>query len=612
MNNIGFAIKYASQGIATPLQLNTNGSWEKGVVDLRQLMGSVRPEIKAEGKCVILLTFDAHGSYVAIARTVTGRPNDYASGWLYIPADVQISGSEVQQLLGVVRNVISDNDLTPHIPQLEQLFARTYPLRPAAMAYRPSNPRGAIAGRDCSNFNLDTLLGDARYQPCYADYKCVFLVSDFAQTLTENVVNLTQRPLVETFIVMPPSPADIANAFGPGVQIMSTDGVPFNRPMCAERGATLSFCAVRSGYADITFSHRVAVDGASITLPRSNRWLRHIGAADIRVYDKSTRRGLNADIRINDAPLGKLGLDLPDDALGNVRLVVSAAGYETLNQDVSLERTPLEVFLAPAAGGFRANVLLANGTRGRVTVDGNRLEPGKSPLEGYRYDGRGELEYVGNVGNVWVQRALGFAAAVALALIVWLCMSIFGGDETPSTEHTSTSSTETTSTSTDAGGSSTSDDKGGTIVENLDAGTKGTPKTHEQAIAYLKNNKVWDKTEMEQYPDLKGLWDDLNNFRFNTIAATWADILNAAGREQLVKEVRMAIKNCKGTRDNLYAENGSTKITYKTYETYVSNVRQGKPAIKEAKPKTQSQNTKKPIAPESGPSEEPSTQDAYL
>jgi len=112
-------------------------------------------------------------------------------------------------------------------------------------------------------------------------------------------------------------------------------------------------------------------------------------------------------------------------------------------------------------------------------------------------------------------------------------------------------------------------------------------KTREQAIAYLKNNKVWDKTEMEQYPDLKGLWDDLNNFNFNTIVREWADILNAAERDQLVVEVKLVARSCKGTLDIPYAEKGSTKITYRTYLCYVSNVRQGKMGHKEAKPKTQ-------------------------
>lgn len=585
MNKIGFAIKYASQGIATPVQINANGSWEKGVIDLRYIMFNVRPEVKAEGRCVILLTFDARGCYVAIARAISGRPNDFASGWLYIPADMQISGAEVQQMLGVVRNAISANDLSPFIPQLEQMFARTYPQRPAAQAYRPSNPRGQLAGRDVRAFNLETLLGEGRYQPYYADYQCVFLVSDFAQTLADNVVNITDQPLVETFTVMPPRKEDVNAVFGPGVQIFTADGVPFTQPMCAEKGTTMQFRAVRSGYADITFSHRVTVDGASVTMPRSNRWLRHIGPGDIRVFEKSNRRPIAAEVRVNDAIIGQTGMDYSEDDLRNAHLHVSAPGYESYQTNMPLDRLPIEVFLVPASGAFTANVLLSNGTMGRVTVDGKRLEPGRSPLEGYTLEGR-NLRYSGSTSGAWIQRAIGFGAGVVLCAAIWGCVALLGGKE----EKASTASTSTPIETTQEGTQPSAQ-----VTENASV---NTPKdltevvdaehSRAKAIEYVKTKPVFNRTEMEKYPDLKGLWDDMNAYNFETLVGDkWSAILKEAGRDKLIEEIQFNIKNKTRTKfPATFNAAGDENITYKNYLNTVSNARKNKyPSSTKASPK---------------------------
>lgn len=44
------------------------------------------------------------------------------------------------------------------------------------------------------------------------------------------------------------------------------------------------------------------------------------------------------------------------------------------------------------------------------------------------------------------------------------------------------------------------------------------------AIAYLDNHKVWEKSEMEKYNDLKGLFDAINEFKYHSIITNYSQL----------------------------------------------------------------------------------------
>ncbi len=62
-----------------------------------------------------------------------------------------------------------------------------------------------------------------------------------------------------------------------------------------------------------------------------------------------------------------------------------------------------------------------------------------------------------------------------------------------------------------------------------------------EAVAYLDANKVWRLDDMEKIPDLRGLFDDLNNFRLEQIVDVWGDRL--AGSENFARVVKAARKS---------------------------------------------------------------------
>lgn len=58
-----------------------------------------------------------------------------------------------------------------------------------------------------------------------------------------------------------------------------------------------------------------------------------------------------------------------------------------------------------------------------------------------------------------------------------------------------------------------------------DSQTQNIDNNIEAAIKYLDSNTKWNKEEMSKYPDLNGLFDDLNNINYDAIINVWGNKL---------------------------------------------------------------------------------------
>ena len=59
-----------------------------------------------------------------------------------------------------------------------------------------------------------------------------------------------------------------------------------------------------------------------------------------------------------------------------------------------------------------------------------------------------------------------------------------------------------------------------------------------EATAYLDNNRIWNRDDMENIDGLAGLFDDMNNYRFEIITDKWASSLGAS--KNFAKVIRAA------------------------------------------------------------------------
>lgn len=551
MNTIGFTIKYASSGVQSPILLNADGRWERGVVDLRDVLrANIQPDVLASGHNIFMMSFDREGCYLTVARAVQGRQDDFAAGWLYIPASVSISDSEIGNILQHVIAALKDSDLTPHIAGLEKLFSRSYPSLPYRAEYRPSNRNGSAAGRDVSNYSAAHLMGTARYQPYYSDYSRVFIVENFAACCTPDVINISGRPLVEICSLVPPTQAEVESYFGPGVHLALSDGTPFTAPIGVEKGASVSLRAVRPGFADLRFNTVAERDGDGVHVPTAPRWLRHVGPENIRVIDAATGRPVpKATISVNDAILGTLGYDIPESQ-NEILVVVRAPGYRTFNGTLEATRLPADIRLVAMYGD----------------KDDDRLRT-------HRRDNNGKMRGI----------LIGACGVLVVGAMVWGGFALFGGDDKPSTEVASASTQpkvdpniSQTAQPGDTGETSTAETGEATDATGTDGIVNDDAHNHAAAVQYLKG-RTYDRAEMEKYADLHGMWDDLNNLNFDALkpGGKWESILKEAGKESIVYDSGVISKDAKlrAKAPARYNKATDTVIVIKTYANNLSNFR---------------------------------------
>lgn len=175
----------------------------------------------------------------------------------------------------------------------------------------------------------------------------------------------------------------------------------------------------------------------------------------------------------------------------------------------------------------------------------------RSPISGYEIAGKAKEGEVNRLRRVnddgiygklgrWIWGIAGFAIGVAVMMIAGL----FGGDS--------------------AAESSASDDR-----QEKVAPSEGVRSS--EATAYLDNNNIWQREQMEKIDGLQGLFDAMNQFRFDELGGKWSKALS--GSKNFAKVARAAqkaqSKKIDPRRDKdhnpCYNREGDTRINWVGY-----------------------------------------------
>ena len=160
-----------------------------------------------------------------------------------------------------------------------------------------------------------------------------------------------------------------------------------------------------------------------------------------------------------------------------------------------------------------------------------------------------------------IERAIYAAGGVIVGLLLgWL---IFGGKGSSDTVETgvvadSTAVTETVdNTATPAGPQPAAAAAPQPAATSLD-----------DAVRYLDTNRTWTRTEMEQFPDLRGLYNDMNVIDRHKIVETWGPKLKESRTFQsIVEPAKMSYRKkarIKGNRNTFNAPDDE-KIAVQSY-----------------------------------------------
>ena len=532
MSKIGIAIKITSAGSGQPIAIN-GGDWAKRVIDVRDILKHIPSMVSDHSKIIIFVSFAEDACLLTVARTVSGRPWDNVAGWIHIPSNLVITGQEVNSVISKVKKLISATEL-PEDAELNALFGKEYDTKSISARYEASKRAGKFAKRDTVIYSLEELLGENRYQSYYSEYNAVFLTSEIDAVVDAEDVSSKKLSVLITRI--PPTTCEIQDKLGKFVTLLLSSRQVFNDAILLNKGQTITLIAERDGFEPISFMVTAETDGQVCTLPKAV-WRKKISTANFDVKSESGK-DLNgeAKISVNDIDITTRPNFFSENECESAYVVISANGYDTFKSKVRLGNNRLPITLDRRIEEFRKKIQLKNGATGEISIAGKGINRYESPIKGY-VENDGYLEYM--PGNAWLQRLFGFGVAVALWLIIqfigwWNSVEFQTSSYFPWIEAVSKkakrSTVETQSQYTVGNGQN---------EENIDDTTdsKNSFTDLNAALKYLDDNNVWEKSELEKYPDLQGLFDDLNNMDTYKLGYTWIEKLKESKNFKEVAKV---------------------------------------------------------------------------
>ena len=565
MNKIGFRIYRFKEGPSVGLTVN-EGDWTKKVVDIRDILKLYNSE--DESKFAMFMSFSENGTYITIARSISGRGGDNTAVWIYIPNDIEVTGSDIISIIEVVKEELSAPK--SNVERLAQIFAQNYRAIEAA-DYIPSSIEKVFAKRNVGFYPLKELIGEKRYQPIYSNYHAILINdNDSMEIVDKNLTDLTNEMLVETFVFCPPVKQDIPN----GVSVhFNKSGYPlFNKPVRVNKSERISLVFKRSGFEDIPYIDSVEENDQFCGVPRFD-WKKSISRDQFKIVaanDSNVNLTDDATITINNVELKwhqPIIISEHDARQAKVRFSVN--GYEPTEEYIDLLHAAktITVKLHRAERVQSWKIELANGHTAVMDLRSKYLSGDKyeSPIKGYSRED-GVLRYT-NFGVI-KQRAIGFLMAVATFIVICLGVALFEWFDNHNFEwqlgwpplKVEKIGSYKAESSTTAELYSNNDNE----TFPSDQSPVAEDGSLSKALAYLDNEAgVWQRDSLIKYPELDGLFEELNSYEFSKILNRESKLRESKNFKKIYEAI--LINRDKPFNGNFCGE-GDYSITVSNYE----------------------------------------------
>ena len=565
MNKIGFRIYRFKEGPSVGLTVN-EGDWTKKVVDIRDILKLYNSE--DESKFAMFMSFSENGTYITIARSISGRGGDNTAAWIYIPNDIEVTGSDIISIIEVVKEELSAPK--SNVERLAQIFAQNYRAIETA-DYIPSSIEKVFAKRNVGFYPLKELIGEKRYQPIYSNYHAILINdNDSMEIVDKNLTDLTNEMLVETFVFCPPVKQDIPN----GVSVhFNKSGYPlFNKPVRVNKSERISLVFKRSGFEDIPYIDSVEENDQFCGVPRFD-WKKSISRDQFKIVaanDSNVNLTDDATITINNVELKwhqPIIISEHDARQAKVRFSVN--GYEPTEEYIDLLHAAktITVKLHRAERVQSWKIELANGHTAVMDLRSKYLSGDKyeSPIKGYSRED-GVLRYT-NFGVI-KQRAIGFLMAVATFIVICLGVALFEWFDNHNFEwqlgwpplKVEKIGSYKAESSTTAELYSNNDNE----TFPSDQSPVAEDGSLSKALAYLDNEAgVWQRDSLIKYPELDGLFEELNSYEFSKILNRESKLRESKNFKKIYEAI--LINRDKPFNGNFCGE-GDYSITVSNYE----------------------------------------------
>ena len=527
-NKLGLKIVRINQGYTDLLEINGDQTWTKNVWDIRKDLENI--DNLDGSSAVLMLTSVDTGHILTVASLIEGRITDCISAWVYVPSSINITGKELVEILDVVKKEILANERNDD--RLAQLFCKSYEAAPATrITVKGYGDKCAFRyyGQG-AKYTLSELLKDM-CQSYYKNYKSIFLLDNSSNLKCTQGDNLSDQKVYSMVVVKSPGKVD---SFDPYVGEQ-----PFGGQMYAVEGDVIKIEWRRNGYLPILTETTVRQD-MRYSVPMPNQYMRVIPFESIKVVDEWGQSIREYELYVaNKLIENGCTIAISESTINNVRIEIYAEGFEPISGNVNLVQ-PVKIKLAKETYAYEFMLPLKN-EEGyySIKISGNRKLK-NSPIEGYVPEGgyvtrnqKNYLRFKPFNRKFWITCLICSIVVLVLGFCGGYAFSDFLGERTDREEISKLKKENS--------------ELNKKISDFEKRNYKYTPKgttnnigenSTDDAIAYLEQNNVWNRTDMEKYDVLKGLWDALNERRFDDILKYEDNITSSS----VFKEVIVAIK----------------------------------------------------------------------
>lgn len=569
---LGYNYIVTSGGYESKAVKINNGAWTKAVDDERSVWSKYSVYDHN-----VAITFVNDGWIVVVTHRLGGdRPDNNVATWVYIPNSIVITGQQIVEVINEILGLYNAGTAAVNEAAFTDnpILGRDYPQRKIVTKNVPSAGK-KYAYRVVGDYTLAEIL-DNPFQDYYEPYKFVFVYSALPP-VTLDLKNLSNNRIVEKIVALPPSAATIRDIFGASNVILTYNGAVFSEPQNCSSDTVFHLKAERPGFdpLDVTATPQKNGEELSLVVPTS-QWRRPVKHSMFNVTDANTGKPItNFNINILNTEFDKKTGTLPESTK-QITIKIQKQGYALFKETRSLEfNRPISIRLTPVAEQSEYTITTSDGRRMNITIEGRNANS-SSPIDGYeRENGRLVYKPSGGIGGGLKPVLIGAAIGILFTIIVYLLISIFSGDD----------NTEKTDTTGGITGPRKEKVQGGDNEDNIDqvedlTDQQTKEKALADAVAYLDNNPVWDKLEMEKYPELKGLFDDLNQFNLERVTGYWAEKLKGSQKfQELVDHAITCLRYyynpqkviTSNNPNGNYNEEGDLKINIQNYCNWINN-----------------------------------------
>lgn len=498
---IGIAIKKTIVGDRDPKYFNGSPEWDGYVDDVRSFFAYVTNEQNTLTFFQILKS----GVLYCFIRRKSGRDNDNRAYFLYVPASADISPEKLVEIVNcfVDCSARRDNDGLRSLTEVE--YGERKPL-----VYTPSNREAAkMAVFDKNKRDLDEFLSLVGYQQFNNEYKGVIIAEGRGQYI--NCEDISGKDFARPITIKPPTQEEMEKKWKISGVTLYVNDRPFTAPMKVLRGSTLEIEARRQYCNPEKFTVRPLFDGKSISLNDAQPFTRDISSRNFKVLDENGNPIKGADISVNSWRLGNGPISV--NAADEARLCVGADGYETQERPfMPLEITVETIHLVRKVQEYKGTIELRGGARADIILKGRNLPEATIAPELYGYKVRQTLngvEYTPDY-DAGIDKPKKKTPKYVYTLIVTVLSLLLIG----------------------AGVGLT------LLYQHLfptDVESSSEPRIP-SALEYVNHN-IFVRTEMEQIPELQGLFDAMAEYDSASICKPGLISLKA-GSERLSRIIR--------------------------------------------------------------------------